>query len=210
MVNAIAHLDVKTPWLTKECFVAGGAAAVAACGGLVLGIRLHFHSHAPKQAAVLLAFHQQATNQVGGDQLGGAGEEGLGERWEAISDGLGGYGDYYKLKVMRTKKENPTMTVRKIQKTLKLAFSAVWATGTWLTCLATPAHAQTNTCYSARDEAKPSYIKCEVRFINGSIFSIKDLSDGYTFRIGENGWIPVPGKNCIRNIESGSTFCLSN
>jgi len=26
-----------------------------------------------------LAFHQQATDEVGGDQLGGAGEEGLGE-----------------------------------------------------------------------------------------------------------------------------------
>ena len=42
------------------------------------------HHHAPKQAAVLLAFHQQATNQVGGDQLGGAGEEGLGESWEGV------------------------------------------------------------------------------------------------------------------------------
>ena len=49
--------------------------------GLLLGIRLGFHHHTPKQAAVHLAFHQQATNEVGGDQLGGAGEEGLGERW---------------------------------------------------------------------------------------------------------------------------------
>ena len=209
MVNAIAHIDVKTPWLTEERFVAWGAAAEAVAGGVVLGIRLGFHHHAPQQAAVLLAFHQPATNQVGGDQLGGAGEEGLGERWEALG-GRGGDGNYNKLKVMRTKKEKPTMAARKIQKTLKVAFSAAWATGTWLTCLATPAHAQMNTCYSARDEAQPSYIKCEVRFVNGSIFSIKDLSDGYTFRIGENGWIPVPGKNCISNIESGSTFCLSN
>ena len=57
-------------------------------GGVVLGIRLGFHHHAPEQAAVLLAFHQQATDEVGGDQLGGAGEEGLGERWGV----LGGYG----------------------------------------------------------------------------------------------------------------------
>ena len=60
--------------------------------GDFLEIRLGFHHHAPEQAAVLLAFHQQATNQVGGGQLGGAGEEGLGERWGVLGDGLGGYG----------------------------------------------------------------------------------------------------------------------
>ena len=37
MVNAIAHIHVKPLRLTKQGFVAGGAAAVAACGGLVLG-----------------------------------------------------------------------------------------------------------------------------------------------------------------------------
>ena len=42
------------------------------------------------QAAVFLAFREQATNQLGGDQLGGAGEESLGEGWE-ILDGRGGY-----------------------------------------------------------------------------------------------------------------------
>ena len=35
-----------------------------------------------------MAFHQQAADQLGGDDLGGAGEEGLGECWE----GLSGYG----------------------------------------------------------------------------------------------------------------------
>ena len=39
-----------------------------------------------------LAFHQQATDQVGGDQLGGAGEEALGEGWEIVGDGRAGYG----------------------------------------------------------------------------------------------------------------------
>lgn len=72
------------------------------------------------------------------------------------------------------------------------------------------ANSQTDTCYRARDEAQPDYVKCEVRFFNGSISSIKDLSNGYNFRIGENGWLPVSGRNCIRNIESGSTLCLSN
>ena len=47
--------------------------------GLLLGIRLGFHHHTPEQAAVLLSFHQQAANQLRGDQLGRAGEEGLGE-----------------------------------------------------------------------------------------------------------------------------------
>ena len=64
--------------------------------GLVLGVRLCFHHHAPEQAAVLLAFQQQAANQVWGDQLGRAGEKGLGEGWGVLGDGLGGgYGSGY-------------------------------------------------------------------------------------------------------------------
>ena len=35
-----------------------------------------------------LALHQQATDELGGNQLGGAGEEGLGE----VLRGRGGYG----------------------------------------------------------------------------------------------------------------------
>jgi len=78
-VNAIADIDVKASRLPKQHFIAGGAAAVAVAGGLLLGIRLHFHKYAPQQLAIGLAFHQQAADQLGGDQLGGAGEEGLGE-----------------------------------------------------------------------------------------------------------------------------------
>ena len=93
VVDAIAHIDVKPPWLTKERFVLRAPAPIAVAGGVVLRIRLRFHNHAPEQAAVLLAFHQQATDEVGGDQLGGAGEEGLGERWGVLGDELlGGYG----------------------------------------------------------------------------------------------------------------------
>jgi len=88
VVNAIAHIDIETPWLPKQRFVAGGAAAVAVAGGLLLGIRLRFHNHTPQQLALGLAFYQQAADELGGDHLGRAGEEGLGERWE----GLGGYG----------------------------------------------------------------------------------------------------------------------
>jgi len=88
VVNAIAHIDVKASRLTKERFVAGSAAAVAVAGGLLLGIRLRFHNHTPQKLATFLAFHQQATDELGGDHLGRAGEEGLRECW----DGLGGYG----------------------------------------------------------------------------------------------------------------------
>jgi hypothetical protein len=87
-VNAIAHIDIKPPRLTKQGFVAGGAAAVAVTGGLVLGIRLRFHNHAPQQLAIRLALHQQAADQLGGDLLGGAGEEGLRE----VLGERGGYG----------------------------------------------------------------------------------------------------------------------
>jgi len=58
---------------------AGSAAAVAVAGGLLLGIRVRFHNHTPKQLAIRLALHQQAADELGGDQLGGAGEEGWGE-----------------------------------------------------------------------------------------------------------------------------------
>ena len=88
MVNAIAHIDVKTPRLAKQGFVAGAAAAVAVAGGLLLGIRLRFHNHPPQQLTIRLAFHQQAADQLGGDLLGGAGEEGLGESWE-VAYGFG-------------------------------------------------------------------------------------------------------------------------
>ena len=93
MVDAKPHIDVKTPWLTKERFVARRAAPIAMASGLLLGILLRFHHHTPKQAAVLLAFHQQATNQVGGDQLGGAGEKDLGERWGVLGGYGSGFGD---------------------------------------------------------------------------------------------------------------------
>jgi hypothetical protein len=59
--------------------------------GLALAIRLRFHNHAPEQPAIRLAFYQQAADDLRGDDLGGAGEEGLGEGWELLG-GCGGYG----------------------------------------------------------------------------------------------------------------------
>ena len=64
-------------------------------GGVVLGIRLRFHHHAPEQAAVCLAFHQQATDELGGNQLGRAGEKAPGKGWKILGNGLGGYGCGY-------------------------------------------------------------------------------------------------------------------
>jgi hypothetical protein len=40
---------------------------------------------------MLLALHQQAADEVGSNLLGGAGEEGLVQDWEALG-GRGGYG----------------------------------------------------------------------------------------------------------------------
>jgi len=57
-------------------------------GGLLLGIRLRFHHHAPQQLPSGLAFHQQAADELGCNLLGGSGEEGLRECWEVP----GGYG----------------------------------------------------------------------------------------------------------------------
>ena len=73
------HLSIKTPRLTKQGFVTGAAAAMSVAGRLLLRISLRFHNHAPKDVAIGLAFDQQASDQVGGNLLGGAGEEGLGE-----------------------------------------------------------------------------------------------------------------------------------
>ena len=91
MVDAVAHIDVKTSWLTKERFVARGAAAVAVAGGVVLGIRLRFHHHTPEQAAVCLAFHQPAANQLRGNDLRWTAEEGVGQKWKVFANGLDEY-----------------------------------------------------------------------------------------------------------------------
>ncbi len=88
VVNAIAHIHIPTPRLPEEGFVAGAAAAMPVAGGLGLAIRLRFHNHAPQQLAIGLAFHQQATDEVGSHHLSGAGEEGLGE----VLGKRGGYG----------------------------------------------------------------------------------------------------------------------
>ena len=97
MVNAIAHIHIEATWLTKERFVLRTPAPVAMAGGVVLGISLGFHHHAPQQLATLLAFHQPAANQVGGNQLGRAAEERERQSGEIVGDGLGGYGSGFRI-----------------------------------------------------------------------------------------------------------------
>ena len=60
--------------------------------GIVLGLRLRFNDHTPEQADVVLACHQPAVHQIGGNDLRWTVEEGLGEGWEERGDELGGYG----------------------------------------------------------------------------------------------------------------------
>ena len=58
--------------------------------GVVLGIRLRFHNHAPQQGAVVLAFDEAAPHQIRTHDLGGAAEERLGQGWEILDDGTRG------------------------------------------------------------------------------------------------------------------------
>ena len=90
-MDAIADIHIEATWLTKERFVTEGAAAVAVASGVVLGIRLRFHHHTPEQAAVCLAFHQPAANQLRGNDLRWTTEEGVGQGWEAVLN-RAGYG----------------------------------------------------------------------------------------------------------------------
>jgi len=57
---------------------AGGAAAAAVAGRVVLRIRLRFHDHTPQQLAIGLPFHQLAADELGGNDLGGVVDEGWG------------------------------------------------------------------------------------------------------------------------------------
>jgi hypothetical protein len=89
VVNAIAHIHIKPPRLTKQRFIARRAAAVAVAGGVVLGIRLRFHNHSPQQEAIGLAFHQQAADELGVNLLCGVAEEG---EDQMLGEWRGGYG----------------------------------------------------------------------------------------------------------------------
>ena len=61
--------------------------------GIVLGIGLCFNDHAQEQAAVVLAFHQPAADQIiVGNDLRWTAEKSVRQGREIVSDELGGYG----------------------------------------------------------------------------------------------------------------------
>jgi len=91
VVDAIAHVHIKPPWLTKQGFVARRAAAMPVAGGLALAIRLRFHNHAPQEFATCFVFHQQAADQLRCHLFCGAAEERSWQRGEVL-DGRGDYG----------------------------------------------------------------------------------------------------------------------
>ena len=91
MVDAITDIHIKATWRTKQGFVLGRPAPVTMAGGFILGIRLCFHNHAPKQAAVLLAFHQPATDQLRTHDLSGARKERERQVLQFLDDGLAVY-----------------------------------------------------------------------------------------------------------------------
>ena len=78
-----AHRDAKVTRLTKQGFVARGAAAMPVAGGFALAIRLRFHNHAPHQLATFLAIHQQAADELGGDDFGGGAKKAWGSAGRA-------------------------------------------------------------------------------------------------------------------------------
>ncbi len=67
-------------------------------------MRLGFHHHSPEQAAVLLAFHQQATDELGADQLGRTRENGLREGWEGFYGFVSGLEDILRMASENDKK----------------------------------------------------------------------------------------------------------
>ena len=85
-------------------------------GWIILGIRLCFHDHAPKQAAVALAFHQPATHQVWSNDLCWAAEESVGKGGEILSDGEDRDGRSQNTSLTLTRRQNQTRTeLRKLK-----------------------------------------------------------------------------------------------
>lgn len=62
-----------------------GGYCFAEAFGYALAIRLSVHNHTPESLSTCLPFHQQAANQLRGNRLGGATEEGVGGRlWDGV------------------------------------------------------------------------------------------------------------------------------
>ena len=79
--------------------------------GIVPGNRLCFNYHAPEQAAVVLALHQPAANQLSGNNLRLTAEKGDEQKREILGDARSGYG--YGLKTWLTLVRPPCPGVSK-------------------------------------------------------------------------------------------------
>ena len=78
--------------LAKENFIIRRVAAAILAGEAILGIRLGFHDHAREEDSIGLVFQQPAAHQARSDDFGRTAEEGVGQGWEIIGDGLGSHG----------------------------------------------------------------------------------------------------------------------
>ena len=92
-VDAIADIDIKASWLTKERLVTGGEAAVTACGRVAPGLHPRFHHATPQLVPTVWRFTNLQPNQVRSDSFRWAAEEGVGLGWGMLGDGQGGYWD---------------------------------------------------------------------------------------------------------------------
>jgi hypothetical protein len=84
VVNAITHIDVKPPRLTKQRFVAGAAAAMPVAGGVVLGIRpvstITAHSSSPEG----WPFTSRQPMRSGATCSAGRQKKNWGRYWESV------------------------------------------------------------------------------------------------------------------------------
>jgi hypothetical protein len=88
VLKAIAQIDIEASLLTKQRFCAAAEAAMPVVSGVGLTVRLRFYNQPLQEFATLLAFHQQAVDQLAGDQFIGAGEESLGEAGKCLAMGV--------------------------------------------------------------------------------------------------------------------------
>ena len=91
VVDAVADIHIKPPWLAEEGFILRGTAAITMTSRIVLGICFRFHDHTPKQAAIVLAFHQPAPNQLRTDNFCRTAEVSMRQGWEILGDEFGCY-----------------------------------------------------------------------------------------------------------------------
>ena len=82
----------------------------------------------------------------------------MGQGWEILGDGLGGYGSGFRLG-SRVRKISLKNEISLCQKNFEASFYSDFAIGTTFIIFTTEALSQTNTCHLTRDEAPPTHEK---------------------------------------------------